>query len=164
MNDIKQSPQVILKKTEPGDLEALFGHQLDEEAAYMAAFVNENWNDKNAYLEKWNRLLHDETINTQTIFLDNKVAGSVLTWQMNGELQISYGLRKAYWNKGIATHALQQFLTMAPARPLYGRVAFDNIGSARVLAKCGFQKTGEELSYAFARKAEIVEFIFLLEV
>jgi RimJ/RimL family protein N-acetyltransferase len=129
----------------------------------MAAFVNEKWNDKDAYLAKWNKLLA-ENITIRSIVLDNKVVGSVSTWQLRGDLQISYGLGKEYWNKGIATRALQQFLAIAPERPLFGRCAFDNIGSMKVLTKCGFKKIGEEKSYAFARKKEIIEIVHLLEV
>jgi ribosomal-protein-alanine N-acetyltransferase len=164
MNDTIEHTDVVLRKTEPRDFETLFIHQLDEEAAYRAAFVNENWNDKDAYLAKWTRLLTDPTVNSWSIIIDNKVAGSVLTWELNGEPQISYGLGKEYWNRGIVTHALQQFLAITPVRPLFGRVAFDNIASAKVLTKCGFKKINEELSYAHARKKEIVEIVFLLEV
>lgn len=164
MNGIDKSPQIVLKETEPADLETLFRHQADEEAGYMAAFINENWKDKDAYLTKWNKLLSGGTVNIRTIVVDHKVAGSVFTWQLGDELQISYGLGKAYWNKGIATHALQQFLDLVPDRPLFGRVAFDNTGSAKVLAKCGFKKIREEQAYAYARKMEIAEFVFLLEM
>jgi ribosomal-protein-alanine N-acetyltransferase len=157
-----ENPHVVLKETEPGDLETLFVYQLDEEAAYMAAFINENWNDKDAYLAKWNKLLTDKAVNSKTIFLDNKVVGSVLIWQLRGDLQISYGVGKDYWNRGIATSALQQFLAITPERPLYGRIAFDNIGSFNVLTKCGFKKINEEKSYAYARKKEIVEIVLLL--
>jgi ribosomal-protein-alanine N-acetyltransferase len=163
MNDRDKSYDILLRATEPADLETLFAHQADEEAAHMAAFINENWNDKDAYLAKWNKLLSGGTVNIRTVVVDHKVAGTVFTWQLGDELQISYGLGKAYWHKGIATHALQQFLDLVPDRPLFGRVAFDNIGSAKVLTKCGFKKIREEQSFAYARKAEIVEFVFLLE-
>ncbi len=162
MTGINKTPNVVLRKTESSDLEALFLHQLDNESAYMAAFVNEKWNDKNAYLDKWNKLLADNA-NIRTIIADDKIAGSVSTWLLMDELQISYGLGKEYWHRGIATNALQQFLAITKERPLYGRVAFDNIGSAKVLMKCGFRKIGEDKFYAFARKQEIVEFIYLLD-
>lgn len=163
MNDLNESPSVILKETELNDLETLFIHQADEEAAHMAAFVNERWNDKAAYLAKWNKLLADETVNIRTIVLADKVVGSIFTWRLMDELQISYGIGKAYWNRGIVTSALRQFLSIMPERPLFGRVAFDNIGSAKVLTKCGFKKIKEETFYAYARKQEIVELVFLLE-
>jgi ribosomal-protein-alanine N-acetyltransferase len=162
--NIIENPSITLRATEVNDLDALFNFQSDEEAGYMAAFVNENWQDKDAYLAKWNKLLADETIKIRTVLLDNKVVGSVLIWQLMGEPQISYGLGRAFWNKGVATNALQQFLAIFPDRPLFGRAAFDNIASMKVLAKCGFKKINEEKSYAHARGKEIDEMVFVLEV
>ncbi len=164
MTQTKNNYSVELRKTLPDDLETLFAHQADDDAGHMAAFVNEKWKDKEAYLAKWNKLLTDETLNIRTIVVDSIIVGSISTWLLGDELQLAYGIGKAYWNKGIATAALQQFLTIATHRPLYGRVAFDNIGSARVLTKCGFKKIAEDQYYAFARKKEIAEFVYILEV
>jgi RimJ/RimL family protein N-acetyltransferase len=151
-----------LRETIPSDLETLFHFQADDAYGYQAAFMNEKWKDKEAYIAKWNKLLAEKVI-IQTIVVDGKVAGSVFIWHMGDEPQISYGIGREYWNKGIATTALQQFLASVPLRPLYGRLAYDNIGSARVLEKCGFKKIGEDRGYAFTRNAEILEFVFLLE-
>lgn len=161
--NIIENPSITLRETVVTDLDALFIFQSDEEAGHMAAFVNENWQDKEAYKAKWKRLLADETIKIRTIVLDNKVVGSVLIWQLMGEPQISYGLGKEFWNRGIVSNALQQFLTIFPDRPLYGRAAFDNIASIKVLTKCGFKKINEEQSYAHARQQEITEVVFVLE-
>jgi [ribosomal protein S5]-alanine N-acetyltransferase len=162
--NITENPSITLRETQINDFNALFTFQSDEEAGYMAAFVNENWQDKDAYLAKWSKLLAEEAVKIRTIVLDNKVAGSVLIWQFMGEPQISYGLGKEFWNRGVATNALQQFLTIFPDRPLYGRAAFDNIASIKVLTKCGFKKINEEQSYAHARQKEITEVVFILEV
>jgi RimJ/RimL family protein N-acetyltransferase len=48
-------------------------------------------------------------------------------------------------------------------RPIYGRAAKDNIGSIRVLEKCGFEKVGEDRGFANARGEEIAEVIMRLE-
>jgi RimJ/RimL family protein N-acetyltransferase len=161
--NIMEQPSITLGETEVGDLDALFTFQSDEEAGYMAAFVNENWQDKDAYLAKWNKLLADESIKIRTVLLDDKVIGSVLIWQLMGEPQISYGLGREFWNRGIVTEALQQFLAIFPERPLFGRAAFDNIASIKVMTKCGFKKINEETSYAHARGKEITEVVFVLE-
>jgi RimJ/RimL family protein N-acetyltransferase len=91
------------------------------------------------------------------------VVGSVLIWQLMGEPQIAYGIGKEFWNKGVVTKAVQQFLAIFPDRPLFGRVAFDNIASIKVLTKCGFRKINEEKSFAYARQKEISEMVFVLE-
>lgn len=163
MNTANKELRITLRNTIPGDLETLFIHQLDDEAAYMAAFVNENWNDKDTYVAKWEKLLTDKTLNIMTILMDGKIVGGISTWPLMGETQISYGIGKEYWNRGIVTSAVRQFLSIVPERPIYGRVAFDNIASANVLRKCGFKKIGEDTHYAFARKKEIVEIVFVLE-
>jgi RimJ/RimL family protein N-acetyltransferase len=162
-NTIKD-PSVTLRETEVNDLDAFFTFQCDEEAGYMAAFVNEKWQDKEAYMAKWRLLLADETIKIRTILVDNKVAGNVSIWLLMGEPQIAYGLGKEFWNKGIITRAVQQFLTIFPERPLFGRAAFDNIASIKVLTKCGFKKINEETTYAHARGKEITEVVYVLEV
>lgn len=161
--NIIKNPSVTLRKTEVSDLDTFFTFQSDEEAGYMAAFVNENWQDKEVYLAKWRKLLADETIKIRTILLDSKIVGNVSIWLLGDEPQIAYGLGREFWNKGIVTNALDQFLTIFPERPLFGRAAFDNIASIKILTKCGFQKINEEQTYAHARGKEITEVVFVLE-
>ncbi|MCB0662863.1 MAG: GNAT family N-acetyltransferase, partial [Saprospiraceae bacterium] len=75
----------------------------------------------------------------------------------------TYWIDRAYWGQGIASKALATFLTLEPTRPLYGRVAFDNMGSQKVLEKCGFIKVGTDKGFANARGMEIEELIFRLD-
>ena len=79
------------------------------------------------------------------------------------EPEITYWIGKDFWGKGIATDALKQFLEIEKTRPIYGRVAFDNLGSKRVLEKCGFEQIGTDKGFANARGKEIVEFIYKLK-
>lgn len=81
---------------------------------------------------------------------------------MYGDAEITYWIDKGHWGKGIATKALKKFLTIEPARPLFGRTAFDNFASQRVLKKCGFEKIGIDKGFANARGEEIEEFIYRL--
>jgi RimJ/RimL family protein N-acetyltransferase len=48
------------------------------------------------------------------------------------------------------------------ARPIYARVAKDNVASLRVLEKCGFTITGQAKGFANARGEEIEEWILEL--
>ena len=48
-------------------------------------------------------------------------------------------------------------------RPIYARVAKDNVGSRRVLEKCGFQVIGESTGYANARGEEVEELLLELQ-
>lgn len=154
--------ELILKKTEMADLEHFFQFQLDKEAGYLAAFMPKDPTDKAAYLKKMTNLLIDSTVNMQTIFVNNRIVGSVSKFEMEGDYEITYWIDKTFWGKGITTKALKKFLTIEDARPIFGRVAFDNFGSQRVLEKCGFEKIGNDRGFANARQAEIEEFIYKL--
>lgn len=153
---------VTLKITEPADLEQLFLFQLDPEACYLAAFMAKDHADKEAYIAKHTPFLSDPTKTTRTILVNGNIAGSISKFVMQGDAEITYWMDKQYWGKGIATKALTEFLKIETTRPIYGRVAFDNIGSQRVLEKCGFVKIGTDRGFANERQAEIEEYIFIL--
>ncbi|HYK54898.1 MAG TPA: GNAT family N-acetyltransferase [Flavisolibacter sp.] len=157
------TPNIHLRKSVPEDIESFFIFQLDDEANHMAAFTPENPQDKEAYMAKWTKNMANEKIPMYTIICDGTIAGSVLAWELEGEPQISYWLSKDFWGRCIAAAATEKFLCLYPARPIYGRVAFDNVRSARVLTKCGFRQCGIGTHYANARKAEIEERIFIRE-
>lgn len=155
-------PQITLRPTLESDLETLFQFQLDQEARYLAAFMSKESGDKEAYIIKHSHFLKDPSINTQTILVNGVIAGSIAKFVMEGDTEITYWIDKKFWGKGIATAALRSFLTIENTRPIFGRVAFDNIGSQKVLEKCGFVKTGKDKGFANARQAEIDEFIYKL--
>ncbi len=157
---MNSEPTITLRPTTIKDLDWLFQFQLDPEANYLAAFISGDPADKTAYINKYQKLLSDPTINNQTILVGNVISGSIAKFMMQGEAEITYWIDRSCWNQGIATQALQQFLQLEPSRPLYGRTAFDNIGSQRVLEKCGFVKVGTDTGYANARQANIEEYIY----
>ena len=103
---------------------------------------------------------HDLIIADHT--LDDTIAGSVAKFEMHGKTGITYWLDRQFWGKGVTTTALKMLLAMEPTRPIFGWVAFDNVGSQRVLEKCGFVKIGTDKGFANARQMEIEEFIYQL--
>jgi [ribosomal protein S5]-alanine N-acetyltransferase len=153
---------LTLNETKKDDLEAFFQFQLDKEASYLAAFMPKNSNDKTAYIEKYTKFLTDPTINMRTIKVNDEIAGSIAKFVMNDEAEITYWIDKRFWGQGVATTALKNFLKIELIRPIYGRVAFDNYGSQKVLEKCGFMKVGKDKGFANARQEEIEEFIYKL--
>ncbi len=153
---------IKLTETEKDDLNAFFEFQLDAEANYLAAFTAKNPNDKTAYIEKYSKFLSDPTINMRTIKANDEIVGSIAKFVMENEAEITYWIDRKFWGQGIATAALKDFLKMEKTRPIYGRVAFDNYGSQKVLEKCGFVKTGEDKGFANARQTEIEEYIYKL--
>jgi len=153
---------IELRQTEVSDLEFLFTFQLDAEAAHLAAFMPKDPSDKTAYLEKYKKLLKDPTVNNQSIFVGDRIAGSIAVFEIAGEAEVTYWIDKSFWGRGIATKALKELLKTELRRPIIGRVAFDNIGSQKVLERCNFVKIGTDRGFANARQAEIEEFIYKL--
>ena len=153
---------ITLTKTENDDLNALFQFQTDKEANYLAAFTPKDPNNKTAYIEKYTKHLTDSTINMRTIKVNGLIAGSIAKFVMENKPEITYWIDRKLWGQGIASTALKDFLTIEKIRPIYGRVAFDNYGSQKVLEKCGFVKIGSDKGFANARKKEMEEFIYKL--
>jgi [ribosomal protein S5]-alanine N-acetyltransferase len=156
------NPQIVLRQTEIDDLEWFFQFQLDKEAIQLAAFTPKDPTDKPAYLTKYSKLLDEPTVNMRTILFDNKIVGSISKFEIDGDAEITYWIDKHFWGKGVTTTALKNFLTIENMRPIFGRVAFDNYGSQRVLEKCGFVKIGKDKGFANARGREIEELIYKL--
>ncbi len=153
---------IKLRPTEISDLDFLFQFQLDKEGGYLAAFMPKDPTDKAAYIAKHTKLLSDPTVNNQTILIDNIIVGSIATFVMEGDREITYWIDRKFWGQGIATKALKEFLINETTRPVFGRVAFDNIGSQKVLEKNGFVKIGSDKGFANARQTEIEEYIYKL--
>lgn len=154
---------IKLRPTEFADLETLFKFQLDKEGGYLAAFMPKDSTDKTAYINKHTKFLDDSTINNQTILLDNIIVGSISKFVMQGDSEITYWIDRKFWGQGIATKALEKLLEIETERPIFGRVAFDNHGSQKVLEKCGFNKIGSDKGFASARQTEIEEYIYKLD-
>jgi RimJ/RimL family protein N-acetyltransferase len=161
--DEPQPAVVSIRAVETADLPIFFAQHQNAEALHMAAFTPPDPANAAALIGHWQRLMHDPHIVFLTIVANGAVAGTVLCFDMFDQRQVGYWLGRDFWGKGIATSALKLLLALLPERPLYGRTAFDNIGSQRVLEKCGFRRWGTDRGYANARGAQIEEFIFRLE-
>lgn len=114
-------------------------------------------------MSHWKRILADETVMIKTIVVQGRVIGNVLSYEQNGRPEVSYWIGRDFWGQGYATQALSAFLAhVNTTRPMYARAAKDNIGSLRVLQKCGFAIVGEDKGFANARGTEVEEFILEL--
>jgi RimJ/RimL family protein N-acetyltransferase len=151
-----------LREVRESDVEHFFTHQLDERANRMAAFGAKDPRDRAGYLGRWMRLLGDPTITARTIVRGEEIVGHVVRFVGPEGLEVFYWLAAQYWGWGYATLALRLFLSENPARPLWARVARENIASRRVLEKCGFVKQREERGFSEARGAEVEELVLLL--
>ena len=127
---------VSLRNIEPNDIPVFFEHQLDPDATRMAAFPARDRASFDAHWEK--NILGNPAAITQTILVDGEVAGNIGSWPQEGIRLVGYWIGKKYWGKGVATRALAAFLNRVTDRPLYAHVVQHNVGSIRVLEKCGF--------------------------
>lgn len=132
---------ISLGEVTDADVEIFFEYQRDPIAVEMAAFPSR---EKEAHLQHWARLRADDTNITRTILFGDKVAGSIGRWVRDDKRFIGYWIGREYWGKGVATRALRTFVDLLGERPLFAHVARHNLGSIRVLEKCGFERQSEE--------------------
>jgi RimJ/RimL family protein N-acetyltransferase len=153
----------VLREVRDEDLAVLFEQWADPVAVQMAAFSTPDQMDREAFERRWARLRADATVLNRAIVVDGDVAGTIGSWGDAGEREVTYWIGRSYWGRGIATAALGMFLSVDRCRPLHARVAHDNIGSRRVLEKCGFRVVGTDRGFAEARSAEIEELVLRLD-
>ena len=147
---------MALREVRLEDLPIFYEHQRDAEANRMAAFPPRDWQ---AFVEHWrDKVLGDTSARKRTIVFGDHVAGNILSWQHEGRRLIGYWLGREYWNRGLATAALAEFLTEEKTRPLFAYVAVGNFASIRVLEKCGFCKV-----HAATAADGVEEYLFRLD-
>jgi len=152
--------EVGLRSVEDGDLDVFFDHQVDPKAIEMAAFPAR---DKDQFAAHWAKIRADDTAVVRTIVADGMVAGNIGSWQQNGQRLLGYWVGRAHWGRGVATEALARFVDELSTRPLYAHVAVHNVGSIRVLEKCGFRRDRVQEAKAPAPDDGVEEFIFVLD-
>jgi len=132
----------MLRDVVEDDLQVFFAQQLDPEAVEMAAFPSR---ERDAFFDHWHRTMGDDQCILRTIVADGEVVGNMLSWERDGKRLVGYWLGREFWGRGLATRALAEFVEELAVRPLYAEVATTNIGSIRVLEKCGFTRVGTEI-------------------
>ena len=140
------------------DLPTFFGHQQDPGAAAMAAVPTREWD---AFLVHWrDNVIPNQAGEVRTILVDGQVAGYVASWEQDDRRLVGYWIGREFWGRGVATSALREFLESHELhRPIHAFVALSNIGSIRVLEKCGFRRAGEPET----GEDGVTEVLFVLE-
>ena len=127
--------EISLRPVEQEDVDVFFGYQREPEGVALAAFSPRDHDEHRAH---WGRILADEETEARTVVADGSVVGNVVSWRQDGHREIGYWIGKEHWGKGFATGAVSAFLDIDSARPLHAWIAVHNLGSIRVLEKCGF--------------------------
>jgi len=151
---------ITIRPVTESDIPIFFNHQADPESSAMAAFPSRTREEFDAH---WKKIMVNEKCILRTIEADGEVAGNLVSWEWeNGEREVGYWLGKEFWGKGIATEALKQYLQIVKQRPLMAHVAQHNIGSKRVLEKCGFRVIADD-KYMNRNNEEVEELVLKLD-
>jgi RimJ/RimL family protein N-acetyltransferase len=154
---------VSLRPLEDGDLDAIYQQVTDPESVRMAAFTAADQTDRSAFLDRMSRLRADTSVSHRVIEVDGGVAGTIGSFRIDDQLEVTYWIDRAQWGKGVASAALRIVLAETAERPVYARAASDNVGSLRVLEKAGFRRIGVDRGFAAGRGEEIEETILRLD-
>ena len=154
---------VSLRPLEDGDLDAIYHQVTDPESIRMAAFTAEDQTDHGAFLARTSRLRADTSVTHLVIDVDGAAAGTIGSFRMDDQLEVTYWVDRTQWGKGIASAALRLLLAETAERPVFARAASDNVGSLRVLEKAGFRRVGVDRGFATGRGEEIEETILRLD-
>ena len=94
---------------------------------------------------------------------ERQVAGHIACYPDGENMEVTYWLGREFWGRGLATQALSRMLHIVVDRPIFARAATDNIGSIRVLQKCGFNIIGKDKGFAPGRGEDIEECVLRLD-
>jgi RimJ/RimL family protein N-acetyltransferase len=131
----------LLRDVIESDLPVFFEHQSDPEAIRMADVPSR---EHGPFMDHWRRIIAEPALVAKTIVFEGEVAGNVVSWEQDGRQLVGYWIGQEFWGKGLATNALAELVEELPMRPLYAYVAPTNVGSIRVLEKCGFVRSDED--------------------
>lgn len=133
--------EVSLRAITPDDFPALFENQHDPASAAMAGVPSKEEADFYAHRAK---VQADPENVTRAVIVDGELAGDAVSWADEGGRHVGYRIAQRFWGRGIATAALRLLVGELTERPLNADLLDTNIGSRRVLEKCGFRQLGPD--------------------
>ena len=154
---------ITLRTLADSDLDALFVWESDPRAVEMAAFTRADPCDRGEFDAHYERVRNDPSNLLLAIDDDAQFVGTIGSFTVEGEREVTYWIAPARWGQGVASQALRAFLAVEQTRPIYGRVADHNAASAKVLARAGFVGVRSETSFAPGVGADVVERIYRLD-
>jgi RimJ/RimL family protein N-acetyltransferase len=154
---------ITLRALHEDDLDDLFRWEGDPAAADMAAFTRSDPTDRAAFDAHYQRVRSDPDTTNRAIEEDGAFVGTIASFTVEGDRELTYWVDPGRWGRGIASGAVRLFIQHETQRPLYARVAAHNRGSATVLERNGFVKIGEETSWADGAGKEVLEHIYRLD-
>ena len=142
----------ILRKITLDDAEDFLEYYSDPEVnKYIISSIPSNIEESKSELQYWiNVFNYSDGIYFAIVKKDNnRLIGTIGISSANrrhNRIEASYDLAKEYWGQGIVTKALKAVIKYGFEKLQFNRieayVMSDNIGSYRVLQKCGFMFEG----------------------
>jgi RimJ/RimL family protein N-acetyltransferase len=151
---------IILRDLRDPELDLLFEWEQDARAIAMAAFTHEDPTDRAAFDAHYDRIRNDPAVLLRAIDDGSGLVGTIGSFTIEGDREITYWISPARWGEGIASAALAAFLDVERTRPLYARAADHNLGSIAVLARAGFERIGGDTAFANGVGREVSESVF----
>ena len=149
---------VELRSVTDADAELFYEYQLDDVARGMAVSP---LRDHETFTTHWReKILGIDANYAWTIVADGEVVGHMLCFERDGKREVGYWVDRAHWGRGIATAGLAAVLREVADRPLYAYAVRSNVGSIRVLEKCGFRAIGSE-QHVDERTSEEIDEVLL---
>lgn len=153
---------IDLRALEDDDLDAVFDMMRDRDAIALAAFTAEKPDDRAAFDAWIGRVRGAADAETRVVTEDGGFAGTIASFAVDGDREVSYWIAHHAWGRGVATEALRLLVAREPVRPLFARVAAHNAGSIAVLEKNGFTEVSRLTSYAPGVERDVEEIVYVL--
>lgn len=99
-----------------------------------------------------------------SMFDHAEVMGQIALGRMDrDQSEIGFWVAPAFWNAGIASHAVKALVAANPlgSKTMFGAVFQDNPASARVLTGAGFDYLGDAEAFSVARNATVPTWTYL---
>ena len=151
-----ESDRILLRHWKESDAEDLF-----KAASNPNIGLNAGWTphkDINESLEIIKTIFNNESVYAIEYKENNKVIGCIgyltndkshLKNLKENEVEIGYWVSEDYWNKGICTEAckilIKYCFEIKKFKIIWGTYFLENLASGKVMEKCGFTKTKDNL-------------------
>lgn len=153
---------IRLRPLRDADLDDLFRWENDPDAIHMAAFTRQDPTSRAAFDAHYRRIRSDPTVTVRAIEEGERFAGTIGSFTVEDQREITCWIDPGRWGQGIASEAVRLFVKDEAHRPLYARAAGHNRGSNKVLERNGFLKIGGETAWAAGAGKDVVEHIYRL--
>lgn len=150
---------VELREPIDSDFETIFAMRQDPVGNAMSMVYPLS---REQFETRWNSAPKSPHEIARVILHEGVVVGKVSSFAAEDQVHVGYLIARDHWGKGIMSEALRLFLQVLTHRPLIAHVASSNIGSRRVLEKCGFVLIDERDSPETERYMACIEAVYEL--